>query len=155
MSCRDQLSEARGEVTALLQKMDDIERCSQDKVLCLQEDMKKSTSSKTVDLYTEIFRKPAKRATSVKEKKLLSKRVPPLPIKSKTDVQPLPTVSSSMPTTASISSSPAGAIVHHHYHYHVKKGKGVQDEVGSNSSNDHSSDFMLDCCDTDKVRLDH
>lgn len=161
MNCREQLSEARGEVTALMQKMDDIERGSEDKILCLQEDlMKKSTSSKTMDLFNEISRKKPKRAASVKEKKLFSNKrdLTPLPIKSKTAIQPLPTVSSSMPTSTILSSSPASsnAIVHHHYHYHVKNSKGervqVTDEMESNSSNDvNSSEFMLDCCDTEKV----
>lgn len=142
MNCRDLLSDARGEVSSLLQKIDDFDQ------------IKNKKSS--VNLHSEIKMK-SKRAASVTEKKFFANHTkkngspPPLPIKSKT-VVPLPTVSSSMPT-ATLSGSPATAIVHHHYHYHVKKNQQDEGDSHHSQSDVNSSDFMTDCCDTEKVIL--
>lgn len=116
MSCKDQLSEARGEVTALTQKMED--------------------KTENISLYNEMKPKPKKkRAKSVKEhpKK-------PMPSKSKTIQPPMPTISSSMPTSSLGTSPGSNAIVHHHYHYYVKNSKGehipISDAIGSMSLDD-------------------
>ncbi|KAI9269976.1 hypothetical protein EDC94DRAFT_333459 [Helicostylum pulchrum] len=150
MNCKEQLSDARDEITALMQKIDDNERKSEHKQVSLQDDlMKKSMSTNTIDFK----KKPpiSKRAASVKEK------IPNKKEKSKTTIQPLPTVSSSMPTSTLVSCSPSSssAIVHHHYHYYVKNNKGErvrmtdETESGSNSSsNDFSSGELMECCDT-------
>ncbi|KAI8073608.1 hypothetical protein BDF21DRAFT_74811 [Thamnidium elegans] len=148
MNCKEQLSDARDEITALMQKIDDNERKSEHKQVSLQDDlMKKSMSTNTIDFK----KKPpiSKRAASVKEK------IPNKKEKTKTTLQPLPTVSSSMPTSTLVSCSPSSsAIVHHHYHYYVKNSKGervrMTDEAESSnsSSNDFSSGDLVDCCDT-------
>jgi hypothetical protein len=102
MNCKDQLLEARGEVTALTQKMDD--------------------KTDNTSLYNEMKQKPKKkRATSVNEHPKKS-----VPIKSKTIQPPMPTISCSMPTSSLATSPGSNAVVHHHYHYYVKNSKGEQ-----------------------------
>lgn len=168
LNCREQLSEAKGEVTALI--IDQMDHSSTTPLSSLQDDMNSTTTKKT----------KVKRAASVKEKSRpsdstvgRSKTIPiPLP-------PPLPTISSSMPTSSimgnsstspptssKMSTSSSSAIVHHHYHYYVKNSKGeriqITDEMESGSGNDFSSsssneshhgEILLDCCDTaEKVR---
>ncbi|KAG2194232.1 hypothetical protein INT47_005700 [Mucor saturninus] len=145
MNCRDLLSDARGEVSSLLQKIDDFENTP--KTLNgpnLQSEMKS--------------KRAATMSSAITEKRLLVNQpktasVAALPIaKRNKNVLPLPTVSSSMPT-ATLSGSPATAIVHHHYHYHVKKKNQQEDEEDRGSSDVNSNEFMLDCCDEEKNDL--
>ncbi|CAO0798771.1 unnamed protein product [Mucor circinelloides] len=151
INCKEQLSESRGEVSALNQKLEDAANST------TEQDGKRLQD----DIKTSIKRsKKLKRATSVKDEATNTKKKDGLPIRSKTTMQPpLPSVSSSMPTS-SLASSPVispnskNAVVHHHYHYYVKNSKGeriqITDEMDSSSSkstasNSSSHDIMLDC----------
>ncbi|CAO3611759.1 unnamed protein product [Mucor hiemalis] len=148
MNCRDQLSEARGEVTALMQKVDDNESGSTTKKLSLRDDLMKKSYSTTTSIGKSS--KPAisfttkkkaitsntkvtRRAASVKERKNLnngtsgnSKKedtTKPVPIRSKTaipaTVPPLPVISSSLPTANdTISSSPSSTLSNAIVHHH-------------------------------------
>lgn len=151
INCKEQLSESRGEVSALNQKLEDAANST------TEQDGKRLQD----DIKTSIKRsKKLKRATSVKDEATNAKKKDGLPIRSKTTMQPpLPSVSSSMPTS-SLASSPVispnskNAVVHHHYHYYVKNSKGeriqITDEMDSSSSKSTASsssshDIMLDC----------
>ncbi|KAL7311040.1 hypothetical protein PS15m_008856 [Mucor circinelloides] len=151
INCKEQLSESRGEVSALNQKLEDASNSTNEQDgKRLQDDIKTSIKKS----------KMLKRATSVKDEATNTKKKDGLPIRSRTTMQPpLPSVSSSMPTS-SLASSPVispnskNAVVHHHYHYYVKNSKGeriqITDEMDSSSSkstasNSSSHDIMLDC----------
>jgi hypothetical protein len=153
INCKEQLSESRGEVIALNQKLEDsASSTTEHDGKRLQDDIKTSIKRS----------KKLKRATSVKDEATTTscaKKKVGLPIRSKTTMQPpLPSVSSSMPTS-SLASSPVispdskNAVVHHHYHYYVKNSKGertqITDEMDSASSKSTASncsghDIMLD-----------
>ncbi|KAG1079434.1 hypothetical protein G6F42_023769 [Rhizopus arrhizus] len=117
INCKEQLSESRGEVSALNQKLEDAANST------TEQDGKRLQD----DIKTSIKRsKKLKRATSVKDEATNTKKKDGLPIRSKTTMQPpLPSVSSSMPTS-SLASSPVispnskNAVVHHHYHYYFQ-----------------------------------
>lgn len=146
INCKEQLSESRDEVIALNQKLEDTNNTNETGKR-LEDDMKSSMKRS----------KKLKRATSVKDDSTTTAKKEGLPIRSKTTVQPpLPSVSSSMPTS-SLASSPVSAknaVVHHHYHYHVKNSKGervrITNEMYSSSSKStgsssgNSSDMIMD-----------
>lgn len=146
ISCKEQLSEARGEVNTLNQKLEDTNNADEIGKR-LEDDMRLSMKRS----------KKLKRATSVKDDSTTTAKKAGLPIRSKTTMQPpLPSVSSSMPTS-SLASSPVSAknaVVHHHYHYYVKNSKGervrITNEMYSSSnkstsaSSGNSSDMVMD-----------
>lgn len=67
MNCRDQLSEARGEVTALMQKIDDNESGSTTKKLSLRDDLMKKSYSTTTSIGRSSSSKPAISFTTKKK----------------------------------------------------------------------------------------
>lgn len=67
MNCRDQLSEARGEVTALMQKIDDNESGSTTKKLSLRDDLMKKSYSTTTSVGRSSSSKPAISFTTKKK----------------------------------------------------------------------------------------
>lgn len=146
LSYKEQLSEAREEIVSLNQKIQD--NTPSDTIYRNNN----NNNNNNTTLEREIMNnKRKKRAASVKSKD----KVQNVPIRSKTTIiPPLPTVSSSMPTTSmgttgNAASSHGNAIVHHHYHYYVKNNNNEE------SSTSSCADF--DCYDetiitTEKVR---
>ncbi|KAK4519380.1 uncharacterized protein ATC70_009615 [Mucor velutinosus] len=154
INCKEQLSESRGEVIALNQKLEDsASSTTEQDGKRLQDDIKASIKRS----------KKLKRATSVKDEATTTssaKKKVGLPIRSKTTMQPpLPSVSSSMPTS-SLASSPVvspnskNAVVHHHYHYYVKNSRGeriqITDDMDSSSSKSTASN-----CSSHEIMLDY
>ncbi|KAI8386990.1 hypothetical protein BD560DRAFT_486544 [Blakeslea trispora] len=118
MSCKDQLLEAQDEVVALSQK----------------EDSSKGGNQKI------------RRTASFKERKSKHSKtdsMEPVPIRSETFLPaPIPSVSSSLPTSSMMGPplSDTSPIVHHHYHYYLKNNQNqVSDDMKSSSSTQTST----------------
>ncbi|RCH81717.1 hypothetical protein CU097_003309 [Rhizopus azygosporus] len=128
LSYKEQLSEAREEIVSLNQKIQD--NTPPDTIYRNNN----NNNNNNTTLEREIMNnKRKKRAASVKSKD----KVQNVPIRSKTTIiPPLPTVSSSMPTTSmgttgNAASSHGNAIVHHHYHYYVKNNNNEESSTSS------------------------